>query len=117
MQLTQKKIMNKIGVGILGVVWVAGLLLAGSDSPAMPWLNLAGTLVFIGASIWLGRVLPRVESSEKNSLRSLVVPGVVPVRQMPPKRRVMANTQYIEGWGTMRRVFAHMNNNSSVPLS
>lgn len=117
MQLTQQKVMNKGFVGLLGFVWVAGLLLAGSDSSYMPWLNLAGTLVFIGASIWLGRVLPRLESSEKNSLGTQAVPGVVPVRQTPQKRRVMVNTRYIEGWGTMQGVFAHMNNNSSVPLS
>lgn len=31
-----------------GFIWVAGLLLAGSDGPLMPWFNLLGVLMFAG---------------------------------------------------------------------
>ncbi|SMC97807.1 hypothetical protein SAMN02746065_11848 [Desulfocicer vacuolatum DSM 3385] len=40
--------------GILsGFAWVIGLLLAGSDGPLMPWGNVLGVFIFIGASCLL----------------------------------------------------------------
>ena len=35
----------------LGLIWTLGLLLAGSDSPLMPWTNISGILLFAAASL------------------------------------------------------------------
>jgi hypothetical protein len=37
---------------IVGILWVGGLLLAGSDGESLPWSNLWGLLVF-GVANWL----------------------------------------------------------------
>lgn len=55
------------------LIWIAGLLIAGSESPYMPWMNLVGVVVFLGASYWLGRVLPKLE------IQKDVVPSPKPV--------------------------------------
>lgn len=55
MQRIQKTIYEKCVIGIIGTAWVAGLLIAGSDSPYMPWLNGIGLIVFFGASVLLGK--------------------------------------------------------------
>ena len=52
---------TKLQVVAGGCVWVAGLLIAGSDSPYMPWLNGIGAVVFSGASLVLGKLLPRLD--------------------------------------------------------
>ncbi len=51
-----------IGILFPALAWVAGLLLAGSDGPWMPYINVAGGLIFFGASLWLGRILPGLET-------------------------------------------------------
>ncbi len=45
MQQNKKKTGNIFILTILGICWVAGLLMAGSESTYMPWLNLFGLLV------------------------------------------------------------------------
>ena len=55
MQLTLKKISNNCRMGAVGFFWVVGLLVAGSDSQYMPWVNGAGLILFTGASLILGR--------------------------------------------------------------
>ena len=57
MQQVQKIKYEKSFIGISGTVWIAGLLIAGSDSQYMPWLNGIGLLLFFGASILLGKLL------------------------------------------------------------
>ncbi len=57
MQQNQKTIVEKCSIGICGTAWVAGLLIAGSDSSYMPWFNGVGLLLFFGASFLLGRLL------------------------------------------------------------
>jgi len=52
----RKTIYVKCLIGFTGVVWVTGLLIAGSDSPYMPWLNGIGLGLFLGASILLGKL-------------------------------------------------------------
>ncbi|WDP88396.1 MAG: hypothetical protein HUN04_00990 [Desulfobacter sp.] len=52
---------KKIQLLIPALVWVAGLLLAGSDGPWMPYANCAGGLAFLAATIWLGRLLPGLD--------------------------------------------------------
>ena len=64
MQRTQKKIYQKCMIGIAGTSWITGLLIAGSDSPYMPYLNIIGLLVFFGASILLGKLLAPLNSNE-----------------------------------------------------
>ncbi|MCA1793213.1 MAG: hypothetical protein LC660_04950, partial [Desulfobacteraceae bacterium] len=46
-------------------VWVAGLLLAGSDGPFMPWLNGLGALVFAGAGLVLARMSSRMDAKNQ----------------------------------------------------
>ena len=48
-----------------GLGWIAGLLVAGSENPYMPWINFLGVLVFFGASLILGKTLPMLESEHK----------------------------------------------------
>lgn len=42
-------------MGAVGFFWIAGLLVAGSDSQYMPWVNGAGLILFTGASLIMGR--------------------------------------------------------------
>ena len=55
MQQNRKTLYEKCFIGSTGTVWVTGLLIAGSDSPYMPWLNGIGLILFLGASILLGK--------------------------------------------------------------
>lgn len=57
MQRIQKKIYEKMYISITAVIWISGLLLAGSDSPYMPWLNSLGLILFFCASLALGKRL------------------------------------------------------------
>lgn len=57
------KLRTKTLAGIGSLAWVSGVLAAGSDGPCMPWVNGLGVLVFICASMALGRILPQLGSS------------------------------------------------------
>nr|WP_319491926.1 hypothetical protein [uncultured Desulfobacter sp.] len=60
----EKSIREKKLHGILPLpvaIWITGLLLAGSEGTLMPYLNIAGAVVFFGASVWLGKILPCLE--------------------------------------------------------
>ena len=46
MQLARKNIYNRCVIGIAALIWVLGLLAAGSDSVYMPCLKIAGAIVF-----------------------------------------------------------------------
>ncbi len=61
MQHRQNSISQKIILMLIGTAWVAGLLIAGSDSPYMPWTNTIGLILFLGASILLGRQLRHID--------------------------------------------------------
>ncbi len=63
MKQIQKKRYEKSFIGFAGTAWVAGLLIAGSDSPYMPWLNGIGLLLFFGASVLLGKLLNPLHSN------------------------------------------------------
>ncbi|MCD4722589.1 MAG: hypothetical protein K8S13_22435 [Desulfobacula sp.] len=63
MQLSKKTIYEKSFIGLTGTAWIAGLLIAGSDSQYMPWLNGIGLLLFFGASILLGKLLNPLHSN------------------------------------------------------
>ena len=62
MQQQRADLKDKVLVGFMTMVWVSGLILAGSDGPLMPYLNLLGGLQFFGASCLLGRLLPRLDT-------------------------------------------------------
>ncbi len=59
---------KKCLTGIVGILWVAGLLIAGSDSPYMPWINGIGLILFFCASIMLGKLFQSIESKDENIL-------------------------------------------------
>lgn len=68
MQRNQKTIVEKCFIGVTGTAWVAGLLIAGSDSPYMPWLNGIGLIVFFCASILLGKFFNSSHSKDRISI-------------------------------------------------
>jgi hypothetical protein len=98
MQLARKNIYNRCVIGIAALIWVLGLLAAGSDSLYMPWLNIAGAIVFLLASIWLGRSLPKLEASHT------IVSSSVPLRTKGlakpsvKQQNLKINTRYAGGW-------------------
>ncbi|MFH2058750.1 MAG: hypothetical protein ABIJ59_07605 [Pseudomonadota bacterium] len=53
----QNQICDHCLTGIMGIMWVAGLIIAGSDSLYMPWLNIIGLVLFLGASLMMGKRL------------------------------------------------------------
>lgn len=61
-----------MGIAFVPVVcvWVAGLLLAGSDGPFMPWVNGLGALVFAGASLVLARLSARLDAADQTGCPS-----------------------------------------------
>ena len=67
--------------------WISGLLLAGSDGPMMPYLNGAGALLFLGASIWLGKILPGLDKTlDKKPSCGRRVPRVIASRRRKSSR-------------------------------
>lgn len=87
MQHSKKTIWQKCGIGLTGIAWVAGLLIAGSDSPYMPWLNGMGVGLFLGAALLLGKFL--------HPLRS--VSGNGPAPKAPEKTNTRIKPRYALG--------------------
>ena len=53
----KKKETGKIFIlTVLGICWVAGILMAGSESSYMPWVNLSGLLINGVASLLLCKI-------------------------------------------------------------
>jgi hypothetical protein len=106
MQLTKKNIYNRCVMGLAALIWVFGLLAAGSDSIYMPWLNVAGAIIFLLASLWLGRTLPMLEASNFEA-SNRVVSSPVSVRtkgvatNFVKKQNSRVNTRYAGGWSTV----------------
>ncbi|MCF6246959.1 MAG: hypothetical protein L3J69_06310 [Desulfobacula sp.] len=63
--MQQKTIMQKCIMALISIAWVAGLLMAGSENPYMPWANGFGLLLFLLASLLLSK---RLGSSKSNTL-------------------------------------------------
>ncbi|MFO7751170.1 MAG: hypothetical protein R6V54_13865 [Desulfobacteraceae bacterium] len=55
---------EKTVTGLAAVLWVAGLLAAGSDNPYMPWTNLLGLGLFSLATHLMKRQLCRADKKE-----------------------------------------------------
>lgn len=75
----------------VGFIWVAGLLLAGSDSPFMPWINLLGVLMFAGIIPVLGswRSCPEPSDASRRPHRTTARLSADPdVDPAPPARGV-----------------------------
>jgi hypothetical protein len=106
MQLTKKNMYNRCAMGLAALIWVFGLLAAGSDSLYMPWLNVAGVIVFLLASLWLGRTLPGLEASNLEA-SNRVVSSPVSVRTkglattFVDEQNSRVNTRYAGGWSTV----------------
>ncbi len=102
MQLTKKHLYDRCVMGIAALIWVLGLLTAGSDSIYMPWLNAVGAILFLLASLWLGRVLPRLEASASIVSQPELVRLKVPVSSFDKKQNLKVNTRsahrYLQGW-------------------
>lgn len=64
MQRMVNVIIEKVLFGLTGLVWVAGLLAAGSDSPFMPWPNLLGLILFAGSSFLMGKKIKKSENAK-----------------------------------------------------
>jgi len=80
-------IKKSVKVFLPALAWVCGLLLAGSDGPWMPYINVVGGLIFFGASLWLGRILPGVEKN-KGVVETFSCPPMVNhshIKSVPPK--------------------------------
>lgn len=58
---------TRLWAGLAGLFWVAGLMIAGSDSPYMPWVNGIGAFLFLGASLILSRLLPRLDPAGRKT--------------------------------------------------
>ena len=65
MQRKKKTVQEQLALMMAGLLWVTGLLLAGSDNPYMPWSNLGGLALFYGASVVMAR---QIETSGQTSL-------------------------------------------------
>ena len=64
MKKNQTLIYRKCYTSIVGTTWVAGLLIAGSESPYMPWINGIGLILFFCASIMLGKLFQTFDSKD-----------------------------------------------------
>ncbi len=62
MQVNIHKLKSHALTGAGAAIWVSGLLVAGSDSHFMPWLNLAGLGLFIAGSAMVARGACRLEN-------------------------------------------------------
>jgi len=94
MQLTKKNICGKAMAGMMALIWIAGLLIAGSESPYMPWMNLVGVVIFFEASLWLGRVLSMLEIQKDvvSTPKSVMTQGSI--KLVSEKRNFKVNTRF-----------------------
>ncbi len=69
MQQYEKKMVTKCRLAVTAMFWTAGLLMAGSDSLYMPWVNGLGLIVFSVTSFCLGNLLHRLP--EKSQIADL----------------------------------------------
>ncbi|WP_022668683.1 hypothetical protein [Desulfospira joergensenii] len=85
--MNKKEKKNRIWVVLAGIAWSAGLLIAGSESPHMPWVNIMGALVFFAASLMLGKILPDLEISPGAETKQTRSARPVPARDRVEKER------------------------------
>lgn len=61
MQQHNANLGEKFYIAITVTIWVAGLLIAGSENDFMPWINGAGLVLFLISSVLLGKFLRQLE--------------------------------------------------------
>jgi hypothetical protein len=44
---------------LFGLLFIIGLILAGSDGPAFPWPNIAGLACMAGAAAGINKIYPK----------------------------------------------------------
>ncbi len=66
-----KAVKAKQVVTLFGILWLAGLVLAGSEGPYMPYLNILGSLMFLKSSLVLGRWLPLLDQKGNGPISSM----------------------------------------------
>ena len=71
----QKK--KKYWTGVIGIMWVAGLLISGSDSPYMPWVNIIGLILFFISSLMLGKLIQPFEQKHDFPISSSFHPKTI----------------------------------------
>ncbi len=86
MQQNLKKTHEKLFIGSSGFIWVAGLLIAGSDNPYMPWVNCLGLVLFFGASVLIGRHFRQVHHSTDRSDSTRCAKKRIPRSPAPEKK-------------------------------
>lgn len=98
MQHRYSTIRKKIIFTLTGGLWVAGLLLAGSDSPFMPWTNILGVILFWGAGIFISGRIRRAgrHTSPPRVPKSRPMPGST-ARAAAGQRRRMNIRYALEG--------------------
>lgn len=67
MQQTQPDRYEKIMIVAKGFFWVAGLVMAGSDSNFMPWGNGIGVVLFAASSFFLGKQSVNTRSTPREA--------------------------------------------------
>ncbi len=101
MQHEKQALKNRVVVGFMAMVWVTGLILAGSDGPLMPYLNIWGGFQFFAASCLLGRVLPRLDSHPRTGMHHGSQGGALgvlpPCRPSVKPRRVLRKIHHARG--------------------
>lgn len=100
MQQERQALKNRVVVGLMAMVWVTGLILAGSDGPLMPYLNIWGGFQFFAASCLLGRFLPRLDSHSRTGIhgsQGLSLGVLPPCRPSVKPRRISQKAQRARG--------------------
>lgn len=87
MQHYNKTLGEKCYIAVTGAVWVAGLLIAGSENDFMPWINGAGLILFLVSSILLGKFFRQLEPSGN----IVMFPKFYPQPGLTPETRVKKN--------------------------
>ncbi|MCF8092141.1 MAG: hypothetical protein K9K21_00010 [Desulfotignum sp.] len=68
----------KIKTAAAGCLWMAGLLIAGSESPYMPWLNIFGVLLFAVVTLVSGQWLSSLDLSDSGKISKKISRQVEP---------------------------------------
>ena len=68
-QMIKINYIDKVISAIAGLFWVIGLLIAGSDSHLMPWMNIVGLIVFLGSSLLIGTRFQKMDKQHHHLIK------------------------------------------------
>lgn len=97
MQQIQKTKYGKCYIGVMGTVWVAGLLIAGSDSSYMPWFNGIGLILFFAASFLMNKYFKPSHSNTGILVHPEAYQKASAKVRKPKKEKQRINTRYALG--------------------